>query len=321
VFRKTAAGWAIPGPRDEPAKVFAAMPFFWVGGLITIAAALQQGLTLVCLEHFEMGEALDLIERERVSALSAWHGLIQAMREHPTIPHRDLSSIPMLTNQDGGRGPFGAPLGMTETIGPHLELSHPTGATTLPEHLRGSNGSSGPYFDHKLVDPDTGRELGDGEEGEICVRGYAVAAGMYKRERHEVFDDDGYYHTGDRCRLEDGLYFFTGRVTEMIKTRGSNVAPLEVEAVLESFPEVWMAFVVGIPDAARDEQVVAVVVPVHGVTIDPTDLRERVRLELSNYKVPRLIVSMTEDEVPWLATGKVDKRTLKELLASATTRG
>jgi acyl-CoA synthetase (AMP-forming)/AMP-acid ligase II len=102
----------------------------------------------------------------------------------------------------------------------------------------------------------------------------------------------------------------------MIKTHGANVAPPEVEAVLESFPEVKFAFVVGIPDPERDEQVAAVIVPTEGA-VDVAALREKARAELSPYKVPRVVLSMTEDEVPWLATGKPDKLTMKDLLTKA----
>ena len=207
---------------------------------------------------------------------------------------------------------------MTESCGPHLTQPHPTYGMDVPDHLRGSLGIAGPHFDHKIVDSDGVAIAGDGEgEGELCLRGYATLAGMYKRERHEVFDDDGYYHTGDRVRLEDQLYFFTGRVTEMIKTQGANVAPPEVEQILESHSGVKFAFVVGIPDDQREEQVAAVVVAVAHATIDVEELRAMARAELSAYKVPRTILVMEEEDVPWLATGKPDKRAMKDQLIAA----
>ena len=79
------------------------------------------------------------------------------------------------------------------------------------------------------------------------MRGYGLMAGFYKREREETFDADGWYHTGDRSYLEGDRVFFTGRYTEMIKSGGANVAPLEVETVLQSFPDVRYAFVFGMP--------------------------------------------------------------------------
>jgi acyl-CoA synthetase (AMP-forming)/AMP-acid ligase II len=214
--------------------------------------------------------------------------------------------------------PYGTVLGMTESCGPHLTQPHPTYGMDLPDHLRGSLGIPAPHFDHKIVDPEDGETIVEGDgEGELCIRGYATLAALYKLERHQVFDDDGYYHTGDRVRVEEGLYFFTGRVTEMIKAHGANVAPPEVEGVLESFPEVKFAFVVGIPDAERGEQVAAVVVPTGDGPVDLSVLRDKARTELSSFKVPRVFLCMTEDEVPWLATGKPDKRAMKSLLVEA----
>ena len=118
------------------------------------------------------------------------------------------------------------------------------------------------------------------------MRGYGLMAGFYKREREETFDADGWYRTGDRSYLEDGRVFFTGRYTEMIKSGGANVAPLEVETVFQSFPEIRYAFVFGMPHAERGEEVTAVLVLEEGSAFDPDDIRRRVRAELSAYKVP-----------------------------------
>ena len=317
VIRKTAGAGLGYGVVPEPHAIFAAMPLFWIGGLISLTGALANGTTMVCQERFEATDALDLIERERCVAVTAWISITQALREHPSLDQRDLSSIPMLTAPVSSR-PYGTVLGMTESCGPHLTQPHPVYGMDLPEHLRGSLGIAAPHFDHKIVDPDDGSTVIEGDgEGELCIRGYATLATLYKLERHQVFDDDGYYHTGDRVRREEGLYFFTGRVTEMIKAHGANVAPPEVEAVLESLPEVKFAFVVGIPDAERGEQVAAVVVPSGEGPLDVSILRDKTRAELSAFKVPRTVVCMAEEEVPWLATGKPDKRAMKSVLTEA----
>ena len=142
-------------------------------------------------------------------------------------------------------------------------------------------------------------------------------AGFYKREREETFDADGWFHTGDRSYLEGDRVFFTGRYTEMIKSGGANVAPLEVETVLQSFPEVRYAFVFGMPHAERGEEVTAVIVVEDGAAFDPDDIRRRARAELSAYKVPTSIVTIPLDEAPWLPSGKPDKLTLQQRLASS----
>jgi acyl-CoA synthetase (AMP-forming)/AMP-acid ligase II len=105
----------------------------------------------------------------------------------------------------------------------------------------------------------------------------------------------------------------------MIKTSGSNVAPREVELLLESFPEVGLAVVVGLPDAERGEIVAAALVPTAGTTLDPIDTIRRAGEELSNYKVPRRVLVLGEGEMPYLPNGKPDRLTVRELVADRAT--
>jgi acyl-CoA synthetase (AMP-forming)/AMP-acid ligase II len=172
----------------------------------------------------------------------------------------------------------------------------------------------------KIVDPVIQEELADGVEGLILVRGYFVTAGIVKRERSEVFTPDGFYNTGDKGYLLGDQLFLTGRVAEVIKTSGNNVAPPEVEAVLRAMPEIKDAHVLGVPDAQRGDAVAALLVPTTGAVIDADVIRERCRDELSNYKVPRIVVVVSDDDVPWLATGKPDRLRIKAMLVDAATR-
>jgi acyl-CoA synthetase (AMP-forming)/AMP-acid ligase II len=103
----------------------------------------------------------------------------------------------------------------------------------------------------------------------------------------------------------------------MIKTSGSNVAPLEVEVVLRSLPGIRDAHVLGIPDDERGEIVAALVVPAEGARIDTESVRDRCRVELSNYKVPRLVVVAKDGEIPMLASGKPDRLAIRATLAAA----
>jgi acyl-CoA synthetase (AMP-forming)/AMP-acid ligase II len=109
--------------------------------------------------------------------------------------------------------------------------------------------------------------------------------------------------------------FFQGRIGEMIKTAGANVAPREVEIALEALPEIKLAAVVGVPDPVRGQLVVAAVVAEPGQQVDPDAVRARLRDELSAYKVPRHVVVLRHDEMPLTDTGKVHKARLLELLA------
>lgn len=320
VLRKTATPLA---GRPADMRIFLGMPFFWVGGVLMLGTALHSGATLVAQERFEAGGALDLIQRESVNMIAGWLTLGDRLRRHHSFPDRVLAPVVGLNTASdalgGGSGSgttpaFVTPLGMTESMGPHLAATHPRYGLAVPDELRGSLGSSGPFYEHKLIDPDSGERIDGDGEGELCIRGYAVTVGMYKREREDVFDADGWYATGDRVTRRDDLFFFTGRVTEMIKTGGSNVAPPEVEAALATLPDVKLAFVLGIPHPELEEQVAAVVVARDGCSLDVDDVRAGAAKLLSGYKVPRVVLVLAEDDVPWLGTGKPDKRAMRPLL-------
>jgi len=318
VFRKTSL--PTPGVAPPGGCAFVGQPFFWVGGLQNLASAIQSGATLACQGKPDPAAALDLIERTRSSMVIAWANTTLRLRADPTFAARDLSFIPQLTMSGGDPELRHNSLGMTETVGPHTGFARPGAppeerATPIPARLRGSFGAPLPHIEHRIVDPATGATLGDGTEGEICVRGYCVMTRMYKREREEVFDADGWFHTGDRGFLRDGYLFFTGRLTEMIKTHGANVSPREVELALEQQPGVDQAFVMGVPDAERGEVVAAVVVPADGCELDPDDLRAALRQVLSAYKVPRRVLVLRDDEVPWLASQKADRLGIRDLLS------
>jgi acyl-CoA synthetase (AMP-forming)/AMP-acid ligase II len=155
-----------------------------------------------------------------------------------------------------------------------------------------------------------------GEEGELLVRGPGAMTGYYKKEAWEVFDDDGWFHTGDVVSQlpDDPRIFFGGRNTELIKSAGANVSPKEVEAVLDEFDEVQHSFVIGLEDEQRGESVVAVVVPRDPASFDPSVVEAKARAALSAYKVPRRYVAARTEDIPLLATGKLDRRRLTSMV-------
>jgi acyl-CoA synthetase (AMP-forming)/AMP-acid ligase II len=301
-------------------RTLCAMPFFWIGGLgLTLNIALHAGTTLLCVERFDPDTVLDLMEAEQATTLAIWPQLGQRLRQHIAATGRDVSRIPAFTPPPGMELPVDPELrhnslGMTETCGPH-SAAGPEANRLLPEDLRGSFGLRVPHVEHRIADPVTNDTLSDGEEGEVCIRGYSLMNGLYKKERYEAFDDDGWYHTGDKGYFKQGYLFFRGRLSEMIKTLGANVAPREVELTLEAFPEVSLAVVLGLPDRERGEIVAAALVPTPGATIDVDDLLERADKELSSYKVPRRVLVLLPDEVPYLGSGKPDKIKIRALLA------
>jgi acyl-CoA synthetase (AMP-forming)/AMP-acid ligase II len=303
-------------------RIFSPMPFFWVGGLVfTLLAAMHAGAFLLCEEAFDPGQTLLLLERERATIAAGWPHYAKAMMDHPSFRQRDLSSVragnlyAVLPEAVRPRDPElrSNSLGMTETCGPHtidrMDVD-------LPERLRGSFGHPVPGLEHKIVDPETGAMLPPGERGEICVRGYSLMQGLHKVEREDAFDRDGFYHTGDAGFFDaNGVLYFEARLGDLIKTAGANVSPREVEVAIEAFPEVQSAFVVGVPEPVRGQDVAAAVVLDSGRTLAAAELRERLRKDLAAYKVPRHVVFAAKSELPFTDTGKIDKKRLAALLA------
>jgi len=304
-------------------RIYSPMPFFWVGGLtMVVLQALSTGAAILAQDVFEAGSTLALLERERATFISCWAQASRAMADHPDFAKRDLSSVrggtmfEALPPDRRPREPDLTPnlLGMTETGGPHTMVEVPD--TPLPPELRGSFGIPLPgVVQHRIVDPVSGAEVPAGQEGEIQVRGQIVMNGIYKQERHEVFGPDGWYATGDRGWFDDaGHLYFTGRASSLIKTAGSNVSPAEVEAVLDSMPEVLHSFVVALPHPVRGQVVGAAVVPANGARLSVETIVAHARRSLSTFKVPTVIRLVAENDLPMLPTGKVDRQGLVRVL-------
>jgi acyl-CoA synthetase (AMP-forming)/AMP-acid ligase II len=301
--------------------VFSPMPFFWVGGFVfTLLSSMHAGSFMLCEESFEPGETLLLLEKERATVVGGWPHYAKAMTSHPSFKERDLSSIrsgnlyEILPGDLRPKDPElrSNSLGMTETCGPHTidRMDY-----DLPEELRGSFGCAPDGVEHKVVHPESGVTLGAGEFGEICVRGYNVMQGLHKLEREQVFDADGFYHSGDAGHFNvDGRLFFQARLGEMIKTAGANVTPREVEVLMESFAEIQSAFVVGVADPERGQNVATAIVLDAGREFSVGVCRERLRKALSAYKVPRHFFFYAKAELPFTDSGKIEKRKLAAML-------
>ena len=202
-------------------------------------------------------------------------------------------------------------LGMSETLGPYSygdEVRAPGHPMCAPmDHWADG-------YEVRVADEDD-QAVGDGEIGEVQVRGYPVTPGLHKIERSDYFTADGYYHTGDMALVEGSRVHFIGRNGDMIKTAGSNVAPGEVEMEMQAIEGVHNAYVVGLPDKERGQLVVAAVVPREGVKLDFAEIEAKLRKQLSSYKVPRAYVEITREEVPMLHSNKVGRRLLAEMVA------
>jgi acyl-CoA synthetase (AMP-forming)/AMP-acid ligase II len=308
-------------------RSYTAAPFFWVGGLtMSLFVVLDGGGTQVCADRFVAGEVLALIEEERIERAVLYPHHIKALLEHPEFATRDRSSLrdadPKLLVPDGARetDPDDAlliGLGMTETFGGYW-WGRPDPA--MPGlRLRGERRPPPlevlqPWVELHVVDA-AGRLVRDGEVGEICIRGASITRGLHKAARDEVFDTDGWFHTGDRARVDGTRLHFLGRLNDMIKTSGANVAPSEVATALRQLDAVREAYVLGLPDPVRGQVVVAAIVLEDGFSVTEEELRQGLRARLSTFKVPSAFVFLTEAEIPWTASFKVRYGQLAELLA------
>ena len=309
-----------PIARDD--VMFSSMPGFWIGGLITgFFQVLHVGATLVTQSSFEAGAALDLIEQERATIVTGWPQQGKTLREHPAYTRERVASVVRTSMADLVPPEHGPPevnstsLGMTEMCSVHLSWDQ---YDPLPDSQQGAFGKTLPGISHKVVDPETLQEMPVGADGELWARGYSLMQGLHRREREEVFEPDGWYRTGDAGHFdEDGWFYFTGRLGEMIKTPGgANVAPAEVEAALMAYPDVLEAYVTGIPAEGGGELVVGAVVPRGDAALDADELRARLKGDLSAYKVPKQLWVCAKSELPFLQSGKIKKQELAEQLAT-----
>lgn len=300
-------------------RVYVPMALFWVGGLVFgFLGPMQLGVTILTEHRFDPGVVLSLLERERATYATGFPHVGPALANHPAFPSTDLSSLRegyqqlLLPPARRASDPTlrVAQLGMTETCSSHTWWPP---HEQLPEEKRGSLGVSAPGYEHKVVD-ESGQPVAPGVVGEICVRGHALMRGMVGRTREEVFDTDGWYHTGDAAAFDtDGHLYFAGRTDDMIKTFGANVAPVEVEDVLLSMPEVREAYVMGLPHPERGAIVTAVVVVNQDAAVDAEQLTRWSRERLSAYKVPKQwAVLKTTEALPYTTTNKIDRRALAE---------
>jgi fatty-acyl-CoA synthase len=303
-------------------RLWLSVPLFWsFGSANALPAILTHGGTIVLQESFEPGEALELLDRERCSVYYGMANMARAMLEHPDRSRRALAA--MRTGLT-----IGLPVEMTMEAVSARELCNVYGATETygncavtdardARELRlTTQGLPLPGMEIRVVDPASGRVLAPGEVGEFRVKGH-VTPGYHRDPQltRAAFDASGFFVTGDLGLLgDDGRVRFRGRLKELIKTGGANVAPLEVEAILLSHPDVKQAYVVGVPDRARGEVGVAAVELHAGAAASEDALRAFCRERLASYKVPARIVFRSAEEFPRTATGKVQKPRLREEL-------
>ncbi|MBB4631992.1 class I adenylate-forming enzyme family protein [Sphingosinicella soli] len=302
-------------------RLLTTQPFFWVGGLSTsLLAANHSGAAVVCPDMPSPASMMVSLQRDGVTHLALWPAQIANLRSLPEFREEYLTNLKPFAMQQYAMVGLATPeqtpnsLGMTETFGPHSKEHLDC---FLPPDKVGSFGRAVPGVERKIIDPETGETLANGEPGELLVRGPGLMNGFYKRERDEVFDADGFYHSGDLCRIcPDGHLFFDGRSTELVKTGGANVAPREVELALMQNPMVGEAAVLGLPHKDLGEIVVAVAVLRANQNSTEQELLDGLRKQLSSYKVPKKIWVVKDADVPRTDSNKINKPSLRNVILS-----
>jgi len=296
-------------------------PMFHTGGLLVYTLPLLTvGGTVVLMRRWDADEMLRLVEKEKVTFFFAVPTQYQQMYDAPRFRSADLSSVRFVTSggaplpvpllqawQAVHRVPFKQGFGMTE-FGPGIFSMGPEFAVSKA----GSIGRPNYFVDARLVDDD-GREVPEGEAGELVLKAPSMCSGYFENAEAtaEAIDAQGWFHTGDLARRDaDGFFFIAGRKKDMFISGGENVYPLELESALHEHPAVQSCAVVGVPDAKWGEVGRAFVVLKPGAQATPEALLEHLRGRVARFKVPKRVDCV--GSLPVSAAGKILKRELRE---------
>ncbi|BBF99617.1 MULTISPECIES: class I adenylate-forming enzyme family protein [Pseudonocardia] len=306
-------------------RLWISAPFFFGYGCSNaLPVAFCHGVTL-CVEERPAGDtSLEFIDRERCTVYYGFGPTTRNLLAAPGFGRHDISSLRTgttgFTHEDRrlvleelGIAGICSVYGLTEAYG-HSTMTEPDDP---PEIVLGTAGRVLDTQEIRITDDD-GRILPVGETGEIELRGCVIDGYLGDPVLgHDTFRDDGWLRTGDLGSLDhEQRLRVVGRKKEMVKVKGINIAPIEVEELLCSHPGVDQAFVVGIEDAQGSEQMVAAVVPRGVPSADlPQQLDAHVRKRAAGYKVPSRIEIIALADVPLTDTGKFSKRLLRDRLA------
>jgi malonyl-CoA/methylmalonyl-CoA synthetase len=297
-----------------------ALPIFHVHGLfVALHGALNAGATVLLMRQFEARKTLKNLVEHHCTVFMGVPTIHRRLLAEPNASSYNLRHVRLITSGSdrlpdevflGFERTFGYTLleryGMTET---GMNLSNPLRG----ERRAGSVGLPLPGVEARIVDPETGQLLADGQVGEVQIRGPNVFKGYWRQPEKtaESFTSDGWFRTGDLgLREADGYFILQGRAKDLIISGGLNVYPPEVERVLNEHPAVAGSAVIGCPDPEWGERVSAVVVLNAGQAVTARELIDFCREKLAAYKVPKTIIF--REDLPRNAMGKVQKTGLKE---------
>jgi len=309
----------------EKDRVCIPVPLFHCFGCVLgTTAAVSHGSCMVILERFDPVQVMASVEQEKCTALYGVPTMFIAVLEHKLFSKFDFRSL-----RTGIMAGSPCPIEIMKAVAEKMHAKEITivygltesspgitqSKTTDSLELRVSTvGRPMPCIEVKLVDPETGKQVGPGKQGEICCRGYNVMKGYYNMPEAtaKAIDEDGWLHSGDLGVMdENGYIAITGRSKDMIIRGGENISPREIEEFIYRMDGVADVQVVGVPSKKFGEEVGAFVIKKAGYDFTEEDIRDFCRGKISRYKVPKYISFIKS--YPMTASGKVMKYKLREL--------
>ena len=306
----------------DDVRCWSANGFFWSGNFAwAMGGTLSSGGSLVLQRVFQAEEALELMQREKVTFVVAWPHQWAQLIDAKNWLDVDLSSLKYID--------VNSPVAAHPTVNSNwIDATHAYGNTetftlssvfpaNTPKSLsEGTHGIPVAGMTFKIVDALSGEIKPLGESGEICVKGPTLMLNYIGTPLDESVDEDGYLRTGDGGFFdEQGRLHWEGRINDIIKTGGANVSPVEIDNVIAQCPGVKVTKTVGVPDELLGELVVACIVPLEDAELSEATIRDFTKQSLASYKVPRRVLFFAEDELELTGSAKVKASELRQLAA------
>ena len=297
--------------------------FHCFGMVLSMTSTMTHGGTLYPMPYFSPKSSLACVNDEHITCFNGVPTMFIAMFNHPDFAKTDFSYM-----RTGIMAGANCPadlmrraadeMNMKEIISVYGQTEASPGCTMGEvnediDHRVETVGSPFPGVECKVIDPETGEELPDGESGEFVARGFNIMKGYYKMPEAtaQTIDKDGWLHSGDICmRTPDGYYKVTGRLKDMIIRGGENLYPREIEEFYLTNPKVRDVQVVGVPDERYGEECCAWIILHKGEEADENEMREFGNASIARHKVPRYFVFVKE--FPMNAAGKILKYKMRE---------
>ncbi len=297
--------------------------FHCFGMVLSMTSMMTHGGTLCPMPYFSPKSSLACVNDEHITCFNGVPTMFIAMFNHPDFEKTDFSY--MRTGiMAGANCPAdlmrraSVEMNMREIISVYGQTEASPGCTMGEvnedlDHRVETVGSAFPGVECKVIDPETGEELPDGESGEFVARGFNIMKGYYKMPNAtaQTIDKDGWLHSGDICcRTPDGYYKVTGRLKDMIIRGGENLYPREIEEFYLTNPKIRDVQIVGVPDERYGEECCAWIILHKGETSDDAEMREFGNASIARHKVPRYFLFV--NEFPMNAAGKILKYKMRE---------